>query len=109
MGSVKQPDLTSRSSCQQLRDAGLGSTDRTDRTDRTDHVCALDPRGTGTAAVGSDMTTNGGGWTVAGWQAAEGMLSLGRRDWGVPGAPAWSTRSTCSHEGVPAPWGSAIR
>ncbi|WP_375771107.1 FG-GAP-like repeat-containing protein [Archangium gephyra] len=73
-------------SCLELknRDASLGS-----------GVYTLDPCGTGPSSYYCDMTTEGGGWTVAGWQAASAKTNLGVSNWGTPGSEAWSKELAC--------------
>jgi hypothetical protein len=74
-------------SCQQILSAG-GSVG--------DGVYLLDPCGTGTPTeYWCDMTTGGGGWTVAGWQDANATTSMGVSDWGMVGADQWSKDLAC--------------
>ena len=73
-------------SCLDVLDAGRSS---------GDGAYELDPCGTGPAEYWCDMSTDGGGWTLAGWQAADGTDALGLADWGTLGGTEFSTSLAC--------------
>jgi hypothetical protein len=41
------------------------------------------------------MTTDGGGWTLAGWQDADATTDMGISDRNTPGDAAWSSDLAC--------------
>jgi LruC domain-containing protein len=56
----------------------------------------LDPCGTGTPALfRCDMTTNGGGWTLAGQQNASATTTMGTVARGTAGVTPWSSPLLC--------------
>ncbi len=74
-------------SCLEVRDRGLGS---------QDGLYSLDPCGTGTpASFWCDLSHDRGGWTVAGWQAAQRTTSLGLEVRDTPGDDEWSVDLAC--------------
>ena len=81
----KTPPVTAKS-CKELFQKGT----------KTSGVYKLDPCGAGTPTdFYCDMSLKAGGWTVAGWQAANAKTTLGISDWGAPGATAWSRNLKC--------------
>jgi hypothetical protein len=74
-------------SCLEVLDAGLST---------GDGLYRLDPCGLGAYTdYYCDMTQDGGGWTVAGWQSAGDKTQLGNSDWGTVGGATWSQDLTC--------------
>ena len=60
-----------------------------------DGIYSFDACGTGSSDYWCDMTTDGGGWTVAGWQASSATTSMGIADRGVVGDVSWSVDLAC--------------
>ena len=60
-----------------------------------DGVYKLDPCGTGAADYYCYMSKSGGGWTVAGWQAANATTNMGITNWGTVGGASWSRSLKC--------------
>jgi LruC domain-containing protein len=76
-----------RSSCLAILQAGAA---------QGDGVYMLDPCGTGIARpFYCDMSTAGGGWTLAGRQQASAASQMGFVDRGTPGTVPWSSALNC--------------
>jgi hypothetical protein len=74
-------------SCQEVLDGGLSS---------GDGLYELDPCGTGLPrSYWCDMSHDGGGWTLAGWQSASATTMLGHADRGTVGSSDWSMDLSC--------------
>ncbi len=80
--------VTDCGSCADVLAAGLST---------GDGVYALDPCGSGVAQdYYCDQTNDGGGWTLAGWQAANARTSMGVANRRTPGSAAdWSSDLAC--------------
>jgi hypothetical protein len=62
----------------------------------TDGIYDLDPCGTGsTKPYWCDMSTDQGGWTIAGWQDANATSSMGTSDSNAVGDTQWSSDLAC--------------
>lgn len=73
-------------SCQEVLDYGVST---------GDGVYTLDPCGGAPSEFWCDMTTDGGGWTVAGWQAANATSTLGLGVRNAPGDADFSVDLSC--------------
>ncbi|MFP2896131.1 DUF4114 domain-containing protein [Corallococcus sp. 4LFB] len=58
-------------------------------------VYSLNPCGTQASSYYCDMATDGGGWTLAGWQAANARTNLGVSTRGTVGGTDWSKSLAC--------------
>ena len=73
-------------SCQEVLDYGVGT---------TDGRYTLAPCGTASGWYWCDMTTDGGGWTLGGWQAANATSTLGLGVRNSAGDPDFSVDLSC--------------
>jgi hypothetical protein len=78
--------VQSCTSCQDILDRGLSA---------GDGVYSIDPCGGAAFDAWCDMSTDGGGWTLAGWQAADATTSLGLSVRNAPGDADWSVDLAC--------------